>query len=263
MGATTIDIVIVIFVTLVSVSTTIYMYFLWNIKNLKDNWVEYRCNPLYMPFAGLVGQDILTNFSGCIGKSFQDYAGFIMDPLMSMFSDMSENVSEIGGAMHDMRGMMSDVRGGFLGIIGTVFGKIENLMSQFQYIIIRMRTLLARVVGIMMSFMYIFYGGMETGGSVTNGPIGKTVSFLCFDPLTQIETFYGEKIAMSSASLGLKLKNGATVTSVYMLVGAGVDMYTLDGVNVSGNHKVMFGDKPIPVKQHPLAKPSNSLQNSN
>jgi len=259
MGASTTDIIIVVFITFISVASTVYMYFIANIKNLKDNWVEYRCNPLYMPFAGLVGQDILTNFSGCVMKSFHDYAGFIMDPLMSMFSDMSENVSEIGGAMEDMRGMMSDVRGGFLGIIGTVFGKIENLMSQFQYIIIRMRTLLARVVGIMMSFMYIFYGGMQTGESVSNGPIGKTVSFLCFDPLTQIETFYGEKIPMASASLGLKLKNGATITSVYMLVGAGVDMYTLDGVNVSGNHKVLFEDKHIPVKQHPLAKSSNSL----
>jgi len=253
------DIAIVAVATFVSVGATIYMYAMSNIKNLKANWPKYRCNPTYMPFAGLVGQDVFTNFTACIMKNFQDYSGFVMDPIMSDFSDMADSVEEISGAMQDMRGMMSDVRGGFLGIVGTVFGKIENLMSQFQYIIIRMRTLLARVVGIMMSFMYIFYGGMETGSSVTNGPIGKTVSFLCFDPLTQIETFYGEKIPMSSASLGLKLKNGATITSVYMLVGAGVDMYILDGVTVSGNHKVIYGDSPIPVKQHPLAKPASSL----
>jgi len=253
------DIAIVAVATLVSVGATIYMYAMTNIKNLKANWPTYRCNPAYMPFAGLVGQDVYTNFTGCIMKNFQDYSGLMMDPIMGSFSEMADSVEEISGAMQDMRGMMSDVRGGFLGIVGTVFGKIENLMSQFQYIIIRMRTLLARVVGIMMSFMYIFYGGMQTGESVVAGPIGKTVSFLCFDPLTQIETFYGEKIPMSNAFLGLKLKNGATVTSVYMLVGAGVDMYTLDGVNVSGNHKVIFGDKAIPVKQHPQAKPSNSL----
>ena len=253
------DIAIVAIATIVSVGATVYMYAMTNIKKLKANWPQYRCNPMYMPMAGLVGQDVFTNFTGCIMKNFQDYAGFMMDPIMSIFTDMSDSVGEIGSAMDDMRGMMSDVRGGFLGIVGTVFGKIENLMSQFQYIIIRMRTLLARVVGIMMSFMYIFYGGMQTGESVGAGPIGKTVSFLCFDPLTEIETFYGEKIPMSSASLGTKLKNGATVTSVYMLVGVGVDMYTLDGVNVSGNHKVIYGDNPIPVKQHPLAKRSNSL----
>jgi hypothetical protein len=253
------DIAIVAIATIVSVGATIYMYAMTNIKKLKANWPQYRCHPLYMPMAGLVGQDVFANFTGCVMKNYQDYSGFMMDPIMGTFTDLTDSVGEIGEAMDDMRGMMSDVRGGFLGIVGTVFGKIENLMSQFQYIIIRMRTLLARVVGIMMSFMYIFYGGMQTGESVGAGPIGKTVSFLCFDPTTEIETFYGEKIQISSACLGLKLKNGATVTSVYMLLGSGVDMYCLDGVNVSGNHKVIFNNNPICVKDHPLAVRSNSL----
>ena len=253
------DIAIVVVSTLVSVGAAIYMYALSNIKNLKANWPQYKCNPAYMPFAGLVGQDVYSNFTGCVMKNFQDYSGFMMDPIMGSFSDMADSVGEISGAMNDMRGMMSDVRGGFLGIVGTVFGKIENLMSQFQYIIIRMRTLLARVVGIMMSFMYIFYGGMQTGESVGAGPIGKTVSFLCFDPLTELESYYGEKLPMSSAFLGLKLKNGATVTSLYMLLGKGVEMYVLDNVTVSGNHKVIYNGHSIAVKDHPDAILTDSL----
>ena len=73
---------------------------------------------------------------------------------------------------------MSSMRGGFLGLIGTVFGKIQNLMSSIQYIIIRMRTLLSRIMGIMMSFMLIFYTGMQTGESVMNGPIMAVVKAL-------------------------------------------------------------------------------------
>ena len=253
------DVAIFAAATVISLGVALYMYGISNIKKIKANWPEYRCNPIYMPVAGLVGQDVFTNFTGCIMKNFQDYAGFMMDPILSLFSDLTEGVSEISGAMDDMRGMMSDVRGGFLGIVGTVFGKIENLMSQFQYIIIRMRTLLARVVGIMMSFMYIFYGGMQTGESVGAGPIGQTVSFLCFDPATQIETFYGEKLMICDAALGLKLKGGGTVTSAYIISGKDVDMYTLDGVNVSSNHKVILNGKPIAVKFHPDAKRSANL----
>jgi hypothetical protein len=37
---------------------------------------------------------------------------------------------------------------------------------------------MARIVGVLMSFVYVFYGGMETGASVMNGPIGKTVEML-------------------------------------------------------------------------------------
>jgi hypothetical protein len=111
-------------------------------------------------------------------KGFNDYAGFVMDPVMAEFSVVNDTLEEIGGAMHSMRSMFSGVRGGFLGIVGTVFGKIQNLMSQTQYIIIRMRTLMARIIGVMMSFVYVFYGGIETGSAVMNGPIGKTVEML-------------------------------------------------------------------------------------
>jgi phage-related protein len=104
-------------------------------------------------------------------KGFHDYAGFMMDPIMAEFSVVNDTISEVGDAMHSIRGMMGGVRGGFLGILGTVFGKIHNVMSQFQYIIIRMRTLLSRIVGVMMSFLMVFYTGMETGQSVMNGPI--------------------------------------------------------------------------------------------
>jgi hypothetical protein len=74
--------------------------------------------------------------------------------------------------------MMASTRGGFMGIIGSVFGKIQNTMSSIQYIIIRMRTLMSRIMGVMMSFMLIFYTGMQTGESVVNGPIIKVFSAL-------------------------------------------------------------------------------------
>ena len=124
-----------------------------------------------MPMAGLVGQDVFTNFTKCTMKGFHDYAGYMMNPIMAEFDTVGETVGELGGALRDMRTTMSSVRGGFLGIVGSVFGKIQNLMSSVQYIIIRMRTLLSRIMGVMMSFMLIFYTGMETGQSVMNGPI--------------------------------------------------------------------------------------------
>lgn len=131
-----------------------------------------------MPVAGMVGDDVFSNFTKCTMKGFHDYAGFMMDPIMQEFDVVNETMGEIGGAMQDMRSMMASTRGGFMGIIGSVFGKIQNTMSSIQYIIIRMRTLLSRIMGVMMSFMLIFYTGMETGQSVINGPIVRTFEAL-------------------------------------------------------------------------------------
>jgi len=254
------DIVIVSVVTLVSVGASLYMYALSNIQKLKADWPLYRCNPAYMPLAGLVGEDPFGNFTDCTMKNFHDYTGFVMDPIMSQFSQMTDIVSGIGGAMDSMRSMISDTRSGFLGIVGMVFGKIQNLMSQFQYIIIRMRTLLARVIGIMMSFMYIFYGGMDTGKSVMNGPVGQTMNFLCFDPNTLLKLQNGTEVRMQDIPLGSILENGSTVTSLYTLDGTGVSMYNLYGVVVSGNHRVLVGKNPIQVSQHPDAVPTPELR---
>jgi hypothetical protein len=165
------DTIIFAVTTIVAVSASLYLFALSQVDHLKRNWVQYRCNPIYMPMAGLVGQDVFTNFTKCTMKGFHDYAGFMMDPIMAEFDTVGETVGELGGALRDMRTTMSSVRGGFLGIVGSVFGKIQNLMSSVQYIIIRMRTLLSRIMGVMMSFMLIFYTGMETGQSVMNGPI--------------------------------------------------------------------------------------------
>jgi hypothetical protein len=164
--------------TIVAVGASTYLFALSRVDYLKRNWVQYRCNPIYMPMAGLVGQDVFTNFTKCTMKGFHDYAGFMMDPIMAEFDTVGETVGELGGALRDMRTTMSSMRGGFLGIVGSVFGKIQNLMSSVQYIIIRMRTLLSRIMGVMMSFMLIFYTGMETGQSVMNGPIMGVIKAL-------------------------------------------------------------------------------------
>jgi hypothetical protein len=164
--------------TIVAICASTYLFALSQVDHLKRNWVQYRCNPIYMPMAGLVGQDVFTNFTKCTMKGFHDYAGFMMDPIMAEFDTVGSTIGELGGALRDMRTTMSSMRGGFLGIVGSVFGKIQNLMSSVQYIIIRMRTLLSRIMGVMMSFMLIFYTGMETGQSVMNGPIMGVIKAL-------------------------------------------------------------------------------------
>jgi hypothetical protein len=214
-----------------------------------------------MPIAGLAGHDVVQNFTKCTMKGFHDYAGFIMDPLMGEFAIVNDTLSEVGSAMSSMRGMMGTVRGGFLGIIDTVFGKIGNLMSQFQYIIIRMRTVMSRLVGIMMTFVAVFTTGGQSAESVMNGPIMKTISFLCFDPETKVRVWQGKDVKITDLLLGDRLFDGSRVTSLYQFLGKGVDMYSLNGVRVSGEHKVQdLKGKFIKVKDHKLAKKTTECE---
>jgi hypothetical protein len=248
------DIIIFAVVTIVAIFTSLYLYAGSQVANLKKNWAQYRCNPIYMPMAGMVGDNVLSNFTKCTMSGFHTYAGFIMDPIVAEFDVVNDTLGEVSSTLGSMRSMMSGVRGGFLGIIGSVFGKIQNVMSQTQYTVIRMRTLMSRVVGIMYSFVYIFYGGMQSGQSLVNGPVGRTMSVLCFDENTKIQTFDGLK-SMKDVKIGDRLQaNLALVTSVYKIDGEGVEMYSLSDILVSGSHKVKYKNKFIRVDKHPSAK---------
>ena len=92
--------------TIVAVGAASYLFALSQVDHLKRNWVQYRCNPIYMPMAGLVGQDVFTNFTKCTMKGFHDYAGFMMDPIMGEFAIVIETISEVGDAVHDIPVMM-------------------------------------------------------------------------------------------------------------------------------------------------------------
>jgi hypothetical protein len=149
-------------------------------KYIKDNWSEMRCNPAYMLLPAFIdlGTDVGTNFNMCTAKSFGDYAGLSMDGMNAQMSLVGQSLGTIGTAMSDMRGMMGETRGGFMMVFQMVFGKIQNLMSSMQYLMIRIRTLIGRIVGVFASLIYAFYAGEQAAESAWNGPIGQVVRLL-------------------------------------------------------------------------------------
>lgn len=143
-------------------------------KYIRDNWSEMRCNPAYMIMPAIMelNTDVSTNFINCITKSFNDYAGLSMDGMNSQMSVVGDSLGSITTAMSDMRSMMGQTRGGFMMVFQMVFGKIQNLMSSMQYLMIRIRTLMGRIVGVFASLIYAFYAGEQAAESAYNGPIG-------------------------------------------------------------------------------------------
>jgi len=139
-----------------------------------------RCNPAYMVMPAVIdlGTDVFTNFNMCVTKSFHDYAGLSMDGMNAQMSIVGDSLSSITDAMSDMRGMMGSTRGGFMMVFQMVFGKIQNLMSSMQYLMIRIRTLMGRIVGVFATIIYAFYAGEQSAESAWNGPIGTVAKVL-------------------------------------------------------------------------------------
>lgn len=246
------SVLVVLITTLTALIAAVYTYGMSNLQEIKDNWVQYRCNPVYMPLAGMVGGDVGTNFMNCTLQSVNTYAGFVMDPLYSNFTILTDTVNTILDSMNSIRSAVVGASEGFLGIIKSTYGKIQNTMSSTVQIIGRVRTIMNRMIATFAVLMNIVNTGIQTGQSVANGPIGQASEFLCFSPHTRVETEDG-KLPMYCLEPGMKLKSGKIIKSVLSFNGLGTDMYYLGLVHVSGNHKVRHNGKWIRVENHPDA----------
>ena len=75
----------------------------------------------------------------------------------------------------------------------------------------------------------------------------------CFDENTKIMTDSNKSVNIKNIKVGTKLYDGSIVTGKMKMSAYGNDMYNLNNIIVSENHRVLFKNKLIKVKNHPEA----------
>jgi hypothetical protein len=254
-----ISVLVVLISTLMAVFAALYAYGMSNLQEIKENWVQYRCNPIYMPMAGMVGSDIGTNFTNCTMQSVKEYAGFALDPIYQTFGVLTTIISDVQNSMNDMRSAVSGASSGFLGIITGTFDKLQNTFQNVTQLFSRVRTIIGRLMAVFAVLMNVVSTGVETGNSVATGPIGQAAEFFCFHPDTSIPTKNGN-VAISTIKPGDILADGQVVRSVLQFDGSDTPMCAVGSIVVSGNHKIWCDGGWIRVEKHPLATPTESCE---
>ena len=172
------DITLSIFIILIFVGMYFYNILAVGIKNIQDNWPEYRCNPSIMPFAGTFGHDVMDNFTYCIQNMQTDFMGYLLQPLDYLASVISSVSGDLTEVVQDIRSFVNVFRNFISSIVQSIFGVFLNILTQFQFILIKMKDMLAKIVGIMASMMFILQGSVMTMHSTWNGPPGQMVRLM-------------------------------------------------------------------------------------
>jgi hypothetical protein len=252
-----VSVLVVLVATLLASFGFLYAYGMAHLQEIKENWVSYRCNPIYMPMAGAVGSDIGKNFMFCTMQSVNKYAGFIMDPIYKNFAILTGIINSILDSINSLRQYVTGAADGFLGIIRNTFGKIQNTFGTTIQMVNRVRTLMNRMVGVFAVIMNIVSTGIYTGESVSNGPIGDAARFLCFRSSTPVMTDHGY-MPIVCVEPGMRLSDGQLVKSTMRFDGRATPMCQLGKAVVSANHKVLYNGNWIRVEDHPHAIPAES-----
>ena len=233
-GALTI-LIIIIFIIL-------YMFNILavGLKNIKEDWPKYRCNPMVMPMAGALspdGKSASENFTYCIQTMQKDYMQYLLQPVNYNLNVLGSNASAITDSLNNVRAFFNNLRNMITEVIQNVFGVFLNLVIEFQRITINIKDLFGKTLGIMTTLLYTITGSVMTMESMWNGPPGKTVRALCFKPDTLLQTKNGEFVKMEDIKLGEVLKNGSKVM-------ANMKIHNLDenGNRIQNFYKVSMGE---------------------
>lgn len=119
------------------------------LDDIRSNWTEYRCNPIYLPFAGMINDKVTTeeNFQHCLNMMGQSVFSIIIDGIMGSFKHLGSSFSALTGSLGGFREVIVGIRKFMLSFATQTFGKIANSLSSFTFILAKIKDILARFVG--------------------------------------------------------------------------------------------------------------------
>lgn len=148
------------------------------IKNIKNNWPLYKCSTNYMMFASFFGYDTETNFQQCIQTMQSGYMTVLMEPANYLMEATTSTIGGLTSSLNDVRGFMNNFRNNLTGGIQNIFGVFLNMLTQIQLMVIKIKDMMSKNIGIMTTMMYTLDTSVKTAQSTWAGPIGATVRAL-------------------------------------------------------------------------------------
>lgn len=237
---------------------TVMMYFK-SILEIRENWPLYRCNPPYWVFSENISED----FTYCVQNTQMNMMGYLLQPLNYMITSLTSIGGQFNDAINNVRVMFSSIRNFVSEIIQNVFGVFLNLIVEFQKIIISIKDMVGKMIGIVVTIMYVLDGSIKTMNSAWSGPPGQLVRAIgsCFHPDTEITLSNGKHCKMENAPLGAELKDGSKIFAVLKIDNPKKEpLYKIKGkeqdIYVTGEHFVFdkTNKKWIQVKDYKNAK---------
>ena len=191
------------------------MMFFRSALDIKENWPKYRCNPPYWIYSENISED----FTYCVQNTQINMMGYLTQPLNFMIDSLATIGASFNVNINNIRKVISSVRNFISSIIQNVFGVFLNLIIQFQKIMISIKDMVGKMLGIVVSILYILDGSLKTMNSAWGGPMGQMVRKIgkigsCFHPNTIITLKDGTKCKMQDIKLGATLSDGSNVFSV-------------------------------------------------
>ena len=227
------------------------------------HWADRRCDLdvmmsafYYKPANDIrsASQFTTDNFTFCVGSKTETY-------LHSLFGSLFEVLRKQMGAADIMTEVMTSLKTSvssiYIGLslqtalLNTV-DFIINVIMIVLYIMIALAVIFFFPILPVMAIVYLAVNGIEMALPGRTGAMGAV---FCFDESTRVLLQNGTTLPINEIKVGDVLLNGQIVEARIELMGPLSPLYVIDGVEVSGDHRIWSAEKRLwtLVKDHPSA----------
>ena len=147
-----------------------YCFVMINVEPIKNDWINQRCKPSIIPFAGLINAPegmsstdfTKENFDYCTQNIVKGVTGTAVQPLTFITNMLNTLFDNIKNALNGIREMINKIRLQIQAIAEEIMGRIINVTIPLQQIIISLKDILAKVQGTMTAGLFTLLGSYYT-----------------------------------------------------------------------------------------------------
>ena len=169
------DIFQAIFIFFIFGTVFSYAMIATGIEYIKNNWSEYRCNPMVMPFSAKFDVDPTDNFIYCIQSMQQEKANELMGPAYQMMDMANASISTLSAATMSLQSSQAQTRGKGAGMSGQLLGKLNNVVISTQQMFLGVKDMGGKIFASILSVLYMTLGLGYTSTALITGPLGSLV----------------------------------------------------------------------------------------
>jgi len=180
------SILVFVIITLVVILICVYCYVMIRSESIKRDWINQRCNPNVIPFAGLINKpDNMSateytseNFRYCTQSVLKNVSNAAVSPYTDILGNLTNLAGDFTASMNDARGMSSSIRNNLAGTTNVVYEKVQSAITPLQPLFDAVKTFFAKINGLMTAFLYTINGLYLTLKSLLG-----SIAELCVDTL--------------------------------------------------------------------------------
>ena len=160
------SILVFVIITLVVILICVYCYVMIRSESIKRDWINQRCKPNIIPFAGFINKPDNMSATEYTSENFRYCNQVILDKVsnaaVSPYTEIIANLTNLTGdftqSMNSVRDISSTIRNNMAGTTNVVYEKIESIITPIKPLFDALKTVFAKINGVMTALLYTING---------------------------------------------------------------------------------------------------------